>query len=97
VFYVRALRRPEADDYRLRTIAKDRQNFFSGFGAGQALAHGTIVQKFCDRGERTQVRLKLIFWDDEKNDELDRRIVERIKLNACRRSSERGHDLLKPI
>src|SRR5262249_54022237 len=44
----RAPRRPEVDGYRLRAIAKDRQNFVSRFCTGQAFTHRAIVQKFCD-------------------------------------------------
>src|ERR1044072_7597230 len=43
------------------------------------------------------MRLKLIFRDDEKHDELDRRVVEGVKIASWRRSSKRAHYFLKPV
>src|SRR5262245_44252475 len=96
-FLHHAPRRPEVDGYSLRTVAKDRQNFVSGFCAGQTLAHRAIVQKFCDRGQRAEVRLNLIFRDDEPHDKLDRCIIEGIELDAGCRSSKCGHYFLEPV
>ena len=41
--------------------------------------------------------LKLVFGHDEKNDELHRSIIERIKLDASCGSPERGDDFIEPV
>jgi hypothetical protein len=82
---------------QLRTFAKDRQNFVSGFRAGKTLAHRTIIQKFRDRSQRPQMCLKLIFRDDKKNNEFYGRVIQRIELDAFGRPSERRHDFVEPI
>ncbi len=65
----------------LRTFAKDRQNFVSGFRAGKTLAHRAVIQKFCYRSQRAQVRLKLIFRHDKKNNEFHGRVIQRVELD----------------
>src|SRR5438128_10253204 len=78
-------------------MAKDRQSLVSGLRACEALAHGAVVQKLCNGGQRAQVGLKLIFGHNEKNDEFHRSIIERIKLDASCRSPERGDDFIEPV
>src|SRR5206468_666822 len=68
---------PTGRRLQLRAIAKDRQNFLRGFRGGQTLAHGPVVQELCNGSKRTQMRLKLIFRHDEKDDEFHRSIIER--------------------
>ena len=41
--------------------------------------------------------LKLIFRDDEKDDEFNRRIVERIEFDPAGRATEGGDDFFDPI
>jgi hypothetical protein len=96
-FYTLALPRPEVDSYKLRAVAKDRQYFGCRFRFGETLADASIVQKFGNRRKRPEVRLKLIFWHNEKNDELHRRVVERIEFNPAGRPSKRSHDLVKAV
>jgi hypothetical protein len=81
----------------LRTFAKNRQNFLSGFRAGKALAHRAVIQKFCDGSQRSQVRLKLIFWYDKKNNEFYGRVIQRVELDPFGGPSERSHHFVEPI
>ena len=41
--------------------------------------------------------LKLIFWHNEKDDELHRRVVERIEFDPAGRSSKCGHDFVEAV
>ena len=43
------------------------------------------------------MRLKLIFWHNEKHDEFHRRVIERIEFNSASRSSKRGNDSFEPV
>src|ERR1700676_5285809 len=81
----------------LRTFLKDRQNFLGRLRAGQTVAHGPIVQKLGDRGERAEVRLKLILRHDEENDEFHRRGIEGVEFNPSCRSSKSCHYFIEAI
>src|SRR6185369_17804739 len=81
----------------LRTFAKDRQNFVSGFRAGKTLAHRAVIQEFCYGSQRAQVRLKLIFRYDEKNNEFYWRVIQRVELDPFGGPSERSHHFFEPI
>jgi hypothetical protein len=82
---------------KLRTLAKDRQNFVSGFRAGKTLAHRAVIQKFCYGSQRAQVRLKLIFWHDKKNNKFHGRVIQRVELDPFGGSSERSHYFVEPV
>src|SRR5207244_3909194 len=55
--------------WALRALAKNRQNFVRGLRAGKTLAHRAVVQEFRNRCQCAQMCLKLIFRNDEQNDE----------------------------
>src|SRR5205085_9407027 len=61
------------------------------------LASTAIVQKFCDRCQRAQMRLKLVLWNDEEHDEFHGRIIERVELDTGARSAERGDDVIDAV
>ena len=75
-----------------RAVLENRQNFFFRPGGRELFADRAIIQKFSDRRERAEVGLKLVLRHDEKDDEFDRRAVERIELDSLRRASEGGDD-----
>src|SRR5206468_3998465 len=82
------------------TVTSDRERstkFPPRISRCQTLAHGPVVQELCNGSKRTQMRLKLIFRHDEKDDEFHRRVIERIKLNTVGGSSESGNDLIEPV
>src|SRR4029453_3425525 len=76
-----------------RAFLENRQNFFFRPGGSELFADRTIIQKFSDRRERAEVSLKLVLRHDEKDDEFDRRAIERIELDPLRRASKGGDDL----
>ena len=41
--------------------------------------------------------LKLVLGHDEKDDELDRRVIERVELNAFARAAKSSHHFVEPI
>src|SRR5207244_7303328 len=77
--------------WALRALAKNRQNFVRGLRAGKTLAHRAVVQEFRNRCQCAQMCLKLIFRNDEQNDEFHWRIIQRVELNPFCGSSESRH------
>src|SRR6476646_4741099 len=82
---------------KLRTFAKDRQDFLSGFRAGKTFAYRAVIQKFCYGSQRAQVRLKLIFRHDKKNNEFYGGVIQRVELDPFSGPSERSHHFVEPI
>ena len=58
---------------------------------GQFIAHGAVVEELGDGGEGAQVDLELVAGNDEKDDEMDQFVVQRIELDAGSGTSEGGH------
>src|SRR4030095_13993040 len=81
---------------KLRTFAKNRQNFLSGVRAAKTLAHGAVIQKFCYGSQRAQVRLKLIFRNNKKNNEFYRRVIQCVEFDPLGGPSERSHYFVEP-
>ena len=81
----------------LGTLAKDRQNFAGGFRGGKTLAHRAVVQKFRDGSQRPQVRLKLIFRHDKKNDKFYWRVIQRVELDPFGGPTERSDHFIESI
>ena len=93
---------PQAADaatpgYGLRGALEDAEDFLGGRGGAEALAHGAVVEELRDRRQRAQVRLKLIFRHDEKDDEFHRRIIERVELDPRCRAPESGDHFVHAI
>ena len=55
-------------------------------------SRATVIQKFRDRRERAEMRLELVLWNNEKDDEFHRRVVEGVELDpGCRSSKSRNY------
>jgi hypothetical protein len=57
-------------------IVEDAQNLIGRLCLCQLFADRFVVQKFGNRGKRTEMNLKLILWHNKQDDESDRRIVQ---------------------
>ena len=75
--------RDEIFDYILKLIdqayAKDRQDLLGGIGLHQIGTDAAIIEEFRNRSQRAEMRLKLVFWQAEKDNELDRLVIQPTK------------------
>jgi len=55
-----------------QAYAKDRQDLLGGIGLHQIGTDAAIIEEFRNRSPRAEMRLKLVFWQAEKDNELDR-------------------------
>ncbi len=55
-----------------QAYAKDRQDLLGGIGLHQIGTDAAIIEEFRNRSQRAEMRLKLVFWQAEKDNELDR-------------------------
>ena len=101
VFFVRPY--PEPHDQILITArksalviayAKDRQDLLGGIGLHQIGTDAAIIEEFRNRSQRAEMRLKLVFWQAEKDNQLDRFVIQPTKkLDLFSRMYQTGANL----
>jgi len=69
-------------------LLEDPEDFLFRLRGGEPFSDRAVVQEFCDRGKGAEMGLKLILRDDEEHNEPDRRIIERVELDALGRATE---------
>jgi len=62
-----------------QAYAKDRQDLLGGIGLHQIGTDAAIIEEFRNRSQRAEMRLKLVFWQAEKENELDRLVIQPTK------------------
>ena len=74
-------------------LADDLEHGLGVGGVFERLAEFSLVQKLGDVGERVEVFLKLALGNEEKHDEVDRLVVERIELDPALGAAQGADDL----
>lgn len=82
---------------RLGPRAEDCHDLVGGSSAGELITHVTVVQEFCDGSKGAEVSLKLIFRNNEKDNELHGRVIERIELDPGTGAAKSGHNFVQPV
>src|SRR4051794_10176071 len=78
----------------LRFLPKDAEDLVARIRASEVLANRSIVQKLGDGSKSTEVRLELIFRDNEENDKFHGSVIECIKFDPCSGATESCHDFV---
>jgi hypothetical protein len=86
----------EEEEYLPLTL-ENPVNLLRRRGTAKALADRPIVQEFRNRREGAEMRLKLILRDDKEDDVFDRRVVERVELDAFVRAAKGGDDFAHAV
>ena len=78
-------------------LLDDREHGFAVGRLFQGLAKIGAVEEFGDVGERVEVFLELALRHEEEHDEIDRLIVQGVKVHAFLGSAERADDFVNQV
>jgi hypothetical protein len=76
---------------------EDGEDFIAGLRLAELAAGFAVGEHFGDRRQRPQVQVVVLARDDEEDDEVHRRVVERLEINAGLGAAEDRHHLLQIV